>query len=309
MTDSNMWGNYMKKYFTFYLVFALLATSSWAESKTDSSQNSKIAPNIQAETIESLSDFKKKIEKYIPNQSVSKTLVVFDIDHTLLHPRTDLGSSYWFKWQAGLLQTLENEPEQIAATYDELNEITCKIFETVPFVTVEKSAPKVFAEIVKESFPVIFLTARSPRLQRATLKQLSENDFDIKSLTNAPQLSHSVKLTQLEKRFAGLTEQNPVLYSPQGVMFSNEQDKGTILKAFLQRSGVHYDNIVLVDDSEKNVLSLQKAFANDSETKVITFFYTRDHNKFKDFGEKLKSHAAREYDIIKEELTKVECAN
>ena len=258
-------------------------------------------------SVDSINQFQKIITSQSKMFSPQDTLVIFDIDHTLLHPKGAVGSSYWFKWQAALLKTREIESQQLAKNATDLGNLTCRLFEVLPFETVESDTTPAFDAIVNQGFPVMLLTARSPQLLHGTLSQLNENGFDILKLSQAPDLPKKINLNSSEMHEAQITKLKNTSYNPKGLMMTNEQDKGVVLRAYLNKAGVHYKNIILIDDGEKNIHSLQAAFKVDSQTAVTTFLYMRDIAKFKGFDTKQQQLAAAEYSQIKPQVDVQKC--
>lgn len=232
---------------------------------------------------------RKKAEQY----GVEDVLVVFDIDHTLLTPYSDLGASFWFKWQVGLIETPEREPEQIAASLEELGALTTKILCAVEFRPVETQSVSVYSNVLRQKFPIMFLTARSPDLREPTERELKLNHYVRPSSIIGENIEGDWKigvggytggLTSDEIVKAKLENPRPISYR-NGIMMTNEQDKGVMLKALLHRFqlGSKYKAIVLIDDSKGNCESLERAYDVNATVDLTTFFYTKEHPRFDSF--------------------------
>lgn len=244
-------------------------------------------------TSDKIADVEKLLQEKTEQYGVEKVLVVWDIDHTLLTPFADLGASYWFKWQVGLLETPDKEPEQIASNLTELGELTTKVFCTLEFRPVESQTVKAYSETLRRGFPTLLLTARSPDLREPTERELKLNHFSLPSVSVGANVKgnwlvgkgHDTgDLSADDIRSAKLEKPRPVSYR-NGIMMTNEQDKGAILRALLYRFGLSekYKAIVLIDDSKRNCESLEQAYGEQSSIDMTTFFYTREHPRFEAF--------------------------
>ncbi|NCF63292.1 MAG: DUF2608 domain-containing protein [Gammaproteobacteria bacterium] len=114
---------------------------------------------------------------------------------------------------------------------------------------------------------VIALTSRRPDCHARTLEQLNHNSISFEDSAWPPQEG-------LPEAFLAEGAAQVMAYE-NGVIFSLEQDKGLILKAFLGKSDEPLPTlIVMVDSEQSNLNSVMKKFSR-TETKVHAWRYTR----------------------------------
>lgn len=173
-----------------------------------------------------------------PPNNLSKKLVVFDIDNTLLNPSTDLGSDQWvsYKVKEGLDTGMEMQ-----AAYDKVLPLYFHMCNYIELVPTEKKLVAEVRDIEKNCDHVICLTARSTCLAEKTFEQLDKNNL----LFDVPEIDH-------EK----LELPNGSLYQ-HGVLFCGHNCKGNILSKFLDAINYIPDEIIFVDDKEKNLTAVQ----------------------------------------------------
>ncbi len=154
---------------------------------------------------------------------------------------------------------------------------------------------------------MISLTARSPDFYQTTVKQLSRPSFEGRdgqvyfdmqgvAVKNHTSISHSFKCPGFKR---------PVIYK-HGVMFVSGQNKGVALACLLSRAHKHYQSIIFVDDSIKNINNVERIFANDKRTLLTAIVYTREHEKESRFlhSKRLKELAFQKWQHLKQAFKK-----
>lgn len=189
-----------------------------------------------AETLEvaSLKDIQPKLE--------AGTLVVFDIDNTLLTPSGHIGSDHWYDY---LLSAIARDdasltPAQVEAKADAAWDR--ELPKTTP-VPVEALSPAFVAALQKRGFKVMALTGRGAADAAVTFAQLKAVGYDLAA--SAP----SAK--DWRAKSGGL-------YS-RGVYLAGPGDKGVFLLDFLKAAGLKPKAVVFVDDKPKNVRAVDAA--------------------------------------------------
>jgi phosphoserine phosphatase len=168
------------------------------------------------------------------------TLLVFDVDNTLIEPTGNLGSDQWFYYLVRrLLAAGVAKPEaerRVLALWNDVQWL-------IRVRPVEKETPAIVAQIQRRGIRTLVLTARAPALALRTRLQLA-----------------SVGL-----RFGGLgadlalAADGAVRYTG-GILFVGEgRDKGDHLVQLLRRLRLAPKKIVFVDDKDHNVRSVVHA--------------------------------------------------
>jgi FMN phosphatase YigB (HAD superfamily) len=182
-----------------------------------------------------------------------KTLVVFDIDNTLLRQDSMIGTHQWgdyMKERAMRAGLSENEAKQyqyrvFGQLQDKLNVVPVEVEVLGLLKTLEDKNIKHFA-----------LTARSAILKDVTAKQVEtlKHNFSKK-------FPLQKDLTKIEKHLH------------QGIIFSGDVPKGELLKTIVENSPNEFDHIVFVDDKLYNLESIEKSFTNNP-IKLESFRYS-----------------------------------
>ena len=170
------------------------------------------------------------------------TLLVLDIDNTLIEPTGNLGSDQWYYYlvrrmvAAGLVRA-EAERRCLPLWNDMQWLIRVR--------PVEKETPSLIAEAQRRGVRVVALTARTPALAQRTRLQLAS--VGLRLAGGDPDRSLSANGAT---RFIG-----GVLYAGDG------RDKGELLVQLLRHLRPAPKKIVFVDDKAHNVRNVERALA------------------------------------------------
>ncbi len=182
-----------------------------------------------------------------------KTLVVFDIDDTLLTATEFFGSDKWYDWQRGRALDAQGQPQPIA----DGDKVACLFdtlgisFEIATNVPTQANMANLVHSIKND---IVILTARSGAYRAATMRELARNDLDFKSKHMLGDKQALVYDVTMDGRTAQVSYQ-------QGVFMASGMNKGVMLLDLLSKVNQHYDNVIFVDDKLKNITNMQKALA------------------------------------------------
>lgn len=202
------------------------------------------------------------------------TLLVLDIDNTLIEPAGNIGSDQWYYY---IVKAIARDDKALTAAAAETKaaEIWTKTLPTVKGKPVEDLTPALVREQQKRGVTVMALTARGPEDEASTLRQLAEAGLD---LTARP----AAKGRMILPKAALGTEADGVFSS--GVMLMGDGDKGKALLGFLRKIGLKPARIVFVDDKPKNVKNMDAALTA-AGVPVIAFRYGAADAKVRAFNE------------------------
>jgi hypothetical protein len=184
-----------------------------------------------------------QVYKYLDQDDYNpETLVILDIDNTLLMPPTDLGSDQWF--YAMYQRYLAKGYNKQDAVYAVLPVYKQVILET-DFVPVEKETVSLVKKLQNKNVTVIGLTARSLDLCYRTIEQLDKVGirFDVSNPHECPIKYGTDK---------------PALYVD-GIIFCGNYNKGEVLVSWLKQIDYQPSKVIFVDDKLKNVKSVERA--------------------------------------------------
>jgi hypothetical protein len=212
------------------------------------------------------------------------TLLVFDIDDTLLTATEFFGSDKWYDWQRGRALS----PNGNVIAIEDSEKVNC-LFDTLGMVfeiAVNKPTQADMATLVNGvSNDVVILTARSGAYRAATMRELARNqlDFSDKSLTS-PDVGLHYDYT-LGGRTANVSY-------VEGVFMVQGMNKGVLLLDLLARTGHEYTSVVFVDDKQHNIDNMANALKS-AGVNFYGYHYTRIAKTVTD-EEVAQANAARE---------------
>lgn len=201
-------------------------------------------------------------------KSDKDTLVIFDVDLTLIEPRDQIFSHSSLDEFAKVNDLLKSRH-----TEDEIEGLLSIVWATAPAQTVESDTLAIFKSIQDRYPNVMFLTAMNSGRYGKISKQ---EDWRIEELTrlgfNLNSTLPKASTEQLKPYLSAIKAEHSPLCK-KGILFSSFLDKGDVLKAYLRHIGFKPRKIVFVDDLRKNVESLAK-YCDENNIVYVGFEYT-----------------------------------
>ena len=191
-------------------------------------------------------------------ESPKRTLLVLDIDDTLLTSVGFFGSDSWYEWQQGLKA---DDPGKVPCLFD----VISLNYEAGSQQATQADGPALVNALQVDR---LLLTSRNPLYRGGTLRTLQDAGYALP----AP-LGNADASLSWDFRKAPGARMSRVVYD-QGVFMTTGQDKGLVLLDLLRRLGLRYDRVVLVDDGEKNISNMQNAL-RDAGIDDLGLHYTR----------------------------------
>ncbi|WP_419420158.1 DUF2608 domain-containing protein [Legionella sp. D16C41] len=255
---------------------------------------------------DSFADIATLYEKTVTNPE--NTLMVFDIDDTLLTMTESLGSVGWWDWQHELQKSKKQTDKLFTADYDQLVRIQNILFQLIKMDVTDEYVIPFLKDTTSQGTTIMGLTARGKEHLSATLMQLKDNKFTVdnqplfqekglKFLNNKTSEAGYVHCPQFTKE---------VIYQ-QGIMFLDSEDKGQALLCALTKTKKDIKTIIFVDDVRANVLSIEKAFANRADIQVLNILYTKENAKELEIQHNplLQAHLFDQWTTIKKALNEI----
>lgn len=195
-----------------------------------------------------------------------ETLLVFDIDNTLVEPIGNIGSDQWYYY---VEKAYRREGLDEAAAAAKTAEVWTKTLGTVKVKPVEALTPILIREQQKRGLQIMALTARGAEDAQATFEQLKAIGVD---------------LTASAVRKDDLATERKGLYS-RGVFFVGEgPNKGETLIAFLKKIGLRPAKVVFIDDKPRHAKNVDAALTAAGIASV-SFRYGAADAKVRSFNE------------------------
>lgn len=180
------------------------------------------------------------------------SLVIFDIDNTLIRQDSEIGTHQWG-------DDMRETAIKNGLSKDKASSYQHKLFASVqPYlsvVPVEERIRSILKFLDQHKTPHFALTARPSSLRERTLQQLGI-------------LRHN-----FAKSFPA--QKDPALLKPflqEGVIFSGDTPKGELLDLILQNSKSQPKRIIFIDDKLYNLESIEKSMA-DNDLELISYRY------------------------------------
>lgn len=250
------------------LLFAALALSGCASAPARALPGAE-APAPEFQEVKKIAEVLPYLEKRDPK----RTLVVFDIDDTLLKSERFYGSDTWYRWQASLP---DGTPDKVPCLF----ELIGINYDALSLVATERDGAANFA-IQAISADKLLLTSRSPYDRGSTVRQLEEAGFDVKFDIGTPKAGFIFRcgLEQNPKDptdpclEVGPKEKGRLVSYFEGLFMVSGLNKGKALRSLLKRRGVSYDFVVLVDDTLGNLRDMKEAM-KDAGIAFVGLQYT-----------------------------------
>lgn len=174
-----------------------------------------------------------------------RTLLVLDIDDTLLTSPAFFGSDAWYEWQKTLSP---QSPGYVPCRFD----VIAMNYEAGTQVPTQDDAVAAINSIPLDK---IMVTGRSPMYRGGTIRELKKAGYELPAPLQ-PGLAGAIYDYQPDPARPSVT-----LSYHQGVLMVAGQNKGQALLDLLKHLQVSYDRVVVVDDAEKNIDDTREAMA------------------------------------------------
>jgi Protein of unknown function (DUF2608) len=193
-----------------------------------------LATCLQAEIIEadSIHDIRHHIDP--------ETLVIFDIDNTLMEPSQTLGSDQWFYHRIESFKA--KGMDQQSALEKSLSE-WMSVQSITKVKVVEEGTVELIKRLQNEGYTVMGLTTRGLGLSTRTIFQL--DSLNINLTTTAPTHEEVFFMNNHGVLFRG------------GILFTAGTHKGVALAKFLHLIEKAPDNIVFINDKWSNIREVE----------------------------------------------------
>lgn len=177
---------------------------------------------------------------------VQRTLLVLDIDDTLLTSKVFFGSDRWYEWQKSLSP---GDPGHVPCKFD----VIALNYEAGTQVTTEGEAGRDLINGLQVD--VLMQTARNPGYRGGTIRELRAAGYSLPRM-----LGPTPNGVSFDFRLQPTADPVTLTYQT-GVMMLSGQDKGETLRALFRLLSLDYDRVVLVDDGKRNIENMQTAMA------------------------------------------------
>jgi len=176
-------------------------------------------------------------------ESRERTLLVLDIDDTLLTSDGFYGSDTWYEWQSKLPA---NDPDKVPCIFS----LIALNYEAGTQLATQPDGPALINAIHADK---LLLTSRSAFYRGGTLRTLASAGYSLPAMLGGLSEGRS-----WDFRKAPDARPMRVVYD-QGLFMTTGQDKGKVLLDLFRELRVHYDRVLLVDDGQHNIDNMRAA--------------------------------------------------
>jgi len=216
------------------------------------------------------------------------TLVIFDIDNTLIEPVQSVGSDQWFRHR--IAHWIDQGLEQDEALEKALNDWMA-VQNISKMQLVEPSAAKIIDHLQDRGFMVMGLTTRGLGMSTTTNKQLASLGIDLSR--TAPTKDDVFFMNQRGVLFRG------------GTLFTANTHKGSALFKFLDQLDCTPKMILFINDKRSHIVPIEEWAAKRNipfiglryghlDEKVKNMNIEITDIQFENFGHILSDQEARE---------------
>ena len=173
--------------------------------------------------------------KEICNYTNEETLVILDIDDTLLVPKQTLGTDVWFCYQLEKNSAAPNPLDKTLSQWEAIRHLS-------DMQIVEEGSDKIVSDLQNKNIRVMGLTTQGLALATRTHNQLKENNINLSK--SAPSQEDHYFLNG-----------HGVLYR-KGILFTAGSPKGPALEKLLKEMNYHPKKILFINDKKSHLLDV-----------------------------------------------------
>lgn len=265
---------------------------------------------------EDFADAADATRAYAQRYGAEATLLVVDIDNTLLTMQGDLGSDQWFEWQEHLLEHEPASPHLVADDFGGLLEAQGLLFRLGKMRPPQENLPELIREVQGLGVPTLVLTSRGPGFRPATEREIAAAGYEFAStclpmhgvpdgvfMPYDPNKPGEVGLTKDELRLFALRKPREASLA-NGVFMTSGQHKGAMLLTAMHRAERMPKAVVFVDDHGRHVHRVFDALVRRGvETTVV--HYRREDDRVASFRYGDKDEVTRRWRRLESAIEEV----
>ncbi len=164
------------------------------------------------------------------------SLVIFDLDNTLMRPCQTLGSDEWTQYYVSkLVDTGKGEAEALEEAIGLLH----AVYAVTKVQPMEETTAAVISSLQHQNIPIVAVTSRSSRVASITIRQLAS-------------IGINLSLTAPSQAYFPLVDTKEAVFD-NGIVFTTGKSKKSALLALFKQLSWMPKRIVFLDDKEQHV--------------------------------------------------------
>lgn len=209
-----------------------------------------------------------------------KTLIILDIDNTLVTPAQSLGNDAWFYLRVDELK--QQGYSQQTAIDRAILELEA-VHNLTKVVLPQESIPHVISSLQEKKIPLMALSTRSAGQNRATLYQLASVNIDMRKSLFA------------EKECCFLKKE--IVAFRNGTLFCSGTHKGEALFHLLENLQFIPEEIVFINDKASNIREVEE-MCEQRNIPCIGLRYGRLDEKMKSYNKKVAEVQLKRFQLL-----------
>lgn len=218
---------------------------------------------IMQEEIVSFNSVASDVAKLNSKYGEANVLIILDIDNTLLTSSVDIGGDIWYLWQTGKLDIKPEKDQKVPCLYQDSIGL---LYELLPMNLTENNLPEMIKGWQAGGNTLFALTSRGPAFRPATERELNNKGINFEESALAPKGKDAPLYRETLAREISYMK---------GIMMTSGLNKGEMINLILDRTGRHFDAIVFVDDSKKNVAKVYESFKDRTDIDTNIYHYVK----------------------------------
>lgn len=217
------------------------------------------------------------------NQHIDEnTLIILDIDDTLLIPQQMLGCDEWF------MNRLK-EYDGLGLTFAEALDKTLFEWEGIRSLThmnlVEDETASIIKDLQRKNIPIICLTTQRFALGPRTVYQLNLHNID------------ATKTSPFKDNFFFMSQNLGILFY-EGILFTNGTHKGKTFFSFCEKQNIHPKKVVFINDKKSHLVELEQT-CQEFGVEYVGLRYAYSDKKKSEFSYDLAKIQAKQISLDK----------
>lgn len=203
----------------------------------------------------------KSIREILPHAD-EETVVIFDVDDTLLESKLQWGRTEWYRRHVNQFISSGMKTQEahlhFYPTWIEVQKVC-------PIQTVERATRPVIEELQQRGVRVMAMTHRHVSIKDVTFGQFQKLGIDF-------------TINCVHEGTLEIEAEHPTIYQDGALFVCDLNGKGEIFQKFLKTTGLKAKKILFINDNQFNVQDVEKALSV-WEGEYIGFFYNRADRK------------------------------
>jgi len=225
---------------------------------------------------EQMSDILQEVE--------ADTLVIFDVDYTLIHPDTMIFSYPGYRQLSNTMIDRAND----GISLEKIQAWICTVMDNTSYYPIENDIADTFSAITAIGANTMGLTGRPTQ----PLGRIDDTGNFLLEILEGHNIRFSIASeipTDVYLRIPSVFHSRPPIMYKNGCIFSANMPKGAVLARFIEKTGIEPKKVIFIDDLRHHVVSVATEL-DKLDIPNVCFHYLWDSPVDLAFDEELVSY-------------------